>query len=485
MAPAPVRGGQSLPESHQEPGCALQSNAGFDMLLIMHLFRMKYLFHHQRGRKRYFVCAGVYCEKLFMAVLLGSRVLRPITRNDGNNYDKGHDKRYCMDLIRKLLVPPVAADTVKQTGKAHSTGLWQGHGVQVIPLDRELQAHTGVGEASYELAVKKIGQRYGTYVRRQLESRYAKKTVPGNREIRKLDSDARKLLYDVQKTNRKNVDTWIRQGLVPDIYEETSNRPWQSLPAHERQHLCEGIINNLGEKKELLQVATVGKDTAFYMARHQSLYSCSAPRVADYLERKGVRVPVMPGYLRDWAEAGYFGAKGVPAGSISRMGLALARNMDVYSNRTAKLLYESPLDKTVTTSLTQQGVAAREHAKDLLRAMAMVAKHGKELPDELYSAVVSDLRGQVQSVAAHIRRLEVLEANNPVNRKNWKFFKQNELAAAIAVLAHERQMLVHKSSSGVAESRRYNRIRGIMEKLDHHYALVTADKDGDLASGGE
>lgn len=388
-----------------------------------------------------------------------------------------------MEGIRGLLASPVATDSTRKTRKARSTGLWQGHGVYTIPFDRELQARAGDAEVGSSLAVTAVGERYGAYVKRQLAPRYAEPRALGDREVRKLDTDARNLLHDVQKTNRKNVDIWIRQGLVPDIYEDVSDRPWQSLAVHERQHLREGIRNHLGEQKDLLTVATVGNDTAAYMGQHRSLFSCSAPLVSDYLKAQEVGLPVFPGYLRNWAEANYFGTETIKPGSISRMGLALARNVDVYTSRTAKLLYESPLDSTTNTSLAQQKLETRGHAKELIRTLAMVSRHRDQLPAELSSAMMSDLRGQVQASIAHIRRLEVLEANNPASRESWQLFKQNELAAAIEVLMHESQMLARKPSLTNNEARQYNRINGIMDRLDRQYDLVAAGQDGDLPPG--
>ena len=389
-----------------------------------------------------------------------------------------------MEGIRRLLASPVSTDSTKGTEHAPLTGLWQGHGVQTIPIEKLLSAHAGGNPADVENVTKLIGKHYGSYVQGQLSRRLVDQKTVGDRDISKLGNDARKMLQDVQKTNRKNVDLWIKQGLVRDIYEGDCQRPWQSVPIHERRHLREGVTNHLKEHKELLYVDRVGDDTAKYMEQHRSLFACSAPMVANYLEAEDQGLPVLPGYLRQWAEERYDPAMPSPDGKLSRMGLALARNVDVYTNRTAKMLYESPLEKMATTPLGQQRAEARAHAKELVRAIAMVTKHGAHLPDELRAAMASDLRGQFRDSIAHIRRLGVLEANNPINQRGWQTFKQNELAAAIEVLLHEEQMLARKPSLTNNEAQRYNRISVLLDQLDRHYDLVATGKDGDQAPGG-
>ena len=393
-----------------------------------------------------------------------------------------------MDVLQRLLTIPVSSEPTGPAVAPHvPSGVWQGHGVQTVPLGQELGLEEG-DEIETEEVIKAVGHRYGPRVQWDMEQRLRNNKTLGDRAVRAVEREARGLFRNVKQLNRELVKVAMDDDRVSRVFERMNARTglrWSYLPKHEQQHMIESVRMKLLGQSVVLGYDRLDGDIMRSIQDHKSLYSTAAPEICDLLEDQ-FEPPIKPGDLRELAEDVYFDSE-PPGEKLSRHELGLMRNVDVFTNRTAKLLYESPLEKMHEKPLGVQRVEVRAHAKDLMRGLAAAEKYGAQLPEAFQKAIISDLRSQFYATLDHIHQLEVLEANNPLNHENWQKSKLDELVAALDVLTTEGQILAEKISKdtfGELGGRRfYNRIDALIDELGDLAERVEKDVDGDRLPG--
>lgn len=395
-----------------------------------------------------------------------------------------------MDVLQRLLTPAVTAPGAAKDVTHVPSGVWKGHGVQPVPLSRELKLNNEDAVADTDTVTRAIGRRYGTYVQGRMEVRLRGEQALSGRIVEVVEHEARQVFREVCEINRGLLEAVVDDRRIGQVFEymnRHSGLRWIHLPTHEQQHLMESVRVQLSEYPGMLSYDRMDRDIMRCIADHHSLYAASAPKLCGFLEGEGLAPPVKPGDLREFAEELYFNTK-PPGQNLSRAELGLMRNVDVFSNRTARLLYISPLENMHEKSLGVQKLEARAHAKDLMRGLMAVQKHGANLPAELREAMIEDLRNQFHATLNHIHQLDVLEANNPLSHHNWQQCKLDELVAALDVLSREERAVADRMAKdmfGEMGGRRYyNRIRPLMEELADLATLVEKDADDDLLPDG-
>ena len=395
-----------------------------------------------------------------------------------------------MDVLQRLLTPVVSAPGAAKGVPHVSSGTWKGHGVQPVPLSRELKLDNDDAVADTDTITRAIGQRYGAYVQGRMEMRLQGEGALGGRDVTVVEHEARQVFREVRELNRDLLEAVCDEKRVGQVFEymnRHSGLRWSYLPAHEQQYMLESVRVQLSEYPGMLSYDRMDRDIMRCIADYQSLYAASAPRVCEFLEDQGLEPPIKPGDLREFAEDIYFRTN-PPGQNLSRPELGLMRNVDVFSNRTARMLYASPLENMHEKPLGVQKLEARAHAKDLMRGLMAAQKHGADLPVELQEAMIEDLRNQFHATLNHIHQLDVLEANNPLSHFNWQQCKLDELVAALDVLSREEKAVADRMANdafGETGGRRYyNRIGPLMEEVADLATLVEKDADGDLLPGG-
>ena len=402
-----------------------------------------------------------------------------------------------MDALQRLLTAPVASTAdITEEGGAAPVGVWQGRSVQLFPLGREL----GVGEGE-EVAVEKVtealGERYGPYVKREIEQRLGSIGTLDDRDVAVIDKQARSIFREVREINQDLIKSEVTAKWVGKLFEYLQADPedgrpgvsWNYLPEHEQQHIVETVRINLQARQSVLTFDDINREAMRSLQAHRTLFARSAPHIARFLENERLEPPIKPGDLRDFAEELYFGTE-PPGQEINRQELGLMRNADAFTNRTAKLLYNSPLEMMHEKTLGMQILEARGHAKDLMCGISAVVKYGGQLPEAFQEAMIHDLRSQFFATLDHIHQLEVLEANNPLSQVHWQQCKQDELVAALDVLLAEEDRLGKKigqgsDDGGGSKARFYNRINQLTDEFADLAEKVEDYADGDLLPTGE
>ena len=402
-----------------------------------------------------------------------------------------------MDALQRLLTAPVGsiAGIAEEDGPT-PVGVWQGHSVQPFPLGSALGLRAGE-EVAVERVTEALGEYYGPYVKREIEQQLESTETLDDRDVAAIDKQARSMFREVREMNQDLIKSEVTAQRVGKLFEDLQtgledDRPgvsWKYLPEHEQQHMVETIRINLQARQSVLTFDDIDRETMRSLQAHRTLFARSAPHIARFLENEGLEPPIKPGDLRDFAEELYFGTE-PPGQKISRQELGLMRNADAFTNRTAKLLYNSPLEMMHEKTLDEQKQAAREHAKDLMRGISAVGKYGKQLPEAFQKAMIHDLRSQFFATLDHIHQLEVLEANNPLNSVYWQQCKRDELVVALDVLLAEEGKLGQKIGQGNDEgvgskARFYNRINQLIDEFDDLAKKVNDNADGDLLPTGE
>ncbi|MET4693809.1 inositol phosphate phosphatase SopB [Endozoicomonas lisbonensis] len=400
-----------------------------------------------------------------------------------------------MDALQRLLTAPVSgiADITEEDAPV---GVWHGHSVQPFPLGRELGLQEG-DEVAVEEVTGALEKHYGSFVKQEIEQHLVGMTALSDRDVAIIDKQARKIFREVRDGNQELIKSAVTVKWVGRLFEFLQTEPnddrlrvsWNYLPEHEQQHMVESVRISMQAKQGVLTFDDIDREGVSSLKAHQTLFARSAPQITRFLENQGLEPPIKPGDLRDFAEELYFCTK--PSGQeINRQELGLMRNADVLTNRTAKLLYNSPLEMMHEKTLGMQKQEAREHAKSLMRGLSAVGKYGENLPEAFQEAMIIDLRSQFFATVDHIHQLEVLEANNPLDQAHWQQCKQDELAVALDVLLAEEDRLGEEIEQGSddgrgSKARFYNRINQLTDEFDDLAGKVGSYTDGDLLPSGE
>ena len=402
-----------------------------------------------------------------------------------------------MDALQRLLTTPVGSmSEIAEEDERAPVGVWHGHSVQPLPLGREL----GLSEDD-EVAVEDVTgvleERYGSFVKREIEQHLVGIRALSDRDVAIIDKQARKIFRDVRDGNQELIQSEVTVEWVGRLFEFLQTEPnddkpgvsWNYLPDHEQEHMVESVRISMQAKQGVLTFDDIDHEGMTSLENHQTLFARSAPQIASVLEDQGLQPPIKPGDLRNFAEELFFCTE-PPGQEINRKELGLMRNVDVFTNRTAKLLYNSPLEMMHEKTLGMQKQEARNHAKNLMRGLSAVDKYGENLPKVFQEAMISDLRSQFFATLDHIHQLEVLEANNPLNQAHWQQCKQDELVMALDVLLAEEKRLGEKIGQGSddgkgSKARFLNRINQLINEFDDLAEKVGSNRDEDLLPSGE
>ncbi|AMO55678.1 hypothetical protein GZ77_08900 [Endozoicomonas montiporae] len=402
-----------------------------------------------------------------------------------------------MDNLQRLLSPAVSGVPDQTEIQPAPSGVWLGRDVRPLPLGRELGLREGEVIAT-ERVTGLIEERYGPYVKREIDQYLGGIKTLDERDVVVVDKQARKIFRSIREDNREMVKSQVDARQVGTIFEHLQidfegaqpDEPgvsWNYLPEHEQQFMLESVQTRMLSSQSMLTFNEIPGEVAEHIESHQTLFSASAPRVSDFLEdHMELRTPVKPGDLRRLGEGLYYDFE---SPQVSRRGLGLMRNVDIFTNRTARMLYNSPLEIMSEKPLGIQILEARAHARDLMRGLSAVSKYGEHLPSALEDAMIKDLRSQFYATLDHIHQLGVMEANNPLSHSHWQKCKQDELVAALDVLFTEERKLGKKFGADTGEikgskARFYNRIHDLTDEFADLAEKVEGDEDGDLLPSG-
>ncbi len=379
------------------------------------------------------------------------------------------------------ILRPLLSGQVKPEGNASTAGSWKGRSVSATPiLQEQLKASKSIDG---EKVVSELGEKYGGYVASHFTDGLDNKKL-NQRDIGRLETEASSLFRDVKAHNRQLVEHLLDNGMPQQLFEYAFKYDWQSLCQEEQQHFTEQLRLGLSDANVYLSTEIVEGAVLEMASKHPFLFATQARKTSDYLLAQYFpeKTTILPGDLKNWALDHYDSA--IAAGELLTEGefkgqAALAEtdvrflfNVDHFSRVSARLVNSSPQEKLELQSYEEQIEEAQTQARSLVKLLNYMASPEHHIPDELSSAIKSDLIHQLEQVVDLITELELDMVEDPLGEKGWQRFKEDEVISAMKLLD-----TVYVQSKGSISPKKLGKLHQLKTDYKKHLEDIRAGKD--------